>query len=370
MHKKSVWMGPWLVVILFFFLTLLMVIRYVNLISQEASEESAETSYRYHIAMITNDQDAPYWNQVYESAQMEADHVDALIERMGTSLLESMSVADQLRMALYSHVDGVLVYPEDNEEVQQAIDQVVAAGIPVITMQRDSSGSDRQAFVGINDYFLGQAYGQQIQKQSGDEDHVITVLYPGNTFGAHDRRWFLQGLRSTLDTHQYTISGHVILEYEGLSNAESTIDRILEGADHEITPDLLICLNDTITEVAYRIVEDRGAQGMVKIAGGSISDTLIDGIERGDISFTITPNAADTGRKAFQELERYLNYGVANYASAIELQAITRENVAEYRKGQEAIEETSGERIPGLLKEDDTPEEHWPMERSAEGGTA
>lgn len=369
MRKKTVWMGPWLAVALFFFLTLFMVIRYVNLITQESTAENAEKSYRYHIAMITNDQDAPYWNQVYESAQKEAEDADALIERVGASLLESMSVSDQLRMAMYSHVDGVLVYPEDNEEVRQAIDEVVAAGIPVITMQRDSSGSDRQAFVGINDYFLGQAYGRQIEKQSGDEDHVITILYPGSTFGAHNRRWFLQGLRSTLDARRFTISSHVILEYEGLSNAESTIDAILEGTDHDITPDLLICLNDTITEVAYRIVEDRGAQGIVKIAGGSISDILIDGIERGDISFTITPNAADTGRKAFQELERYLNYGVANYSSAIELQAITKDNVSDYKMKQAAAEAADEEAISGLLEEDER-EVAEPMENAEEGGNA
>ena len=122
-------------------------------------------------------------------------------------------------------------------------------------------------------------------------------------------------------------SSHIILENEGLSNAESTIDDIIEGADNVIAPDILICLNDTITEVAYRIVEDRGAEGLVQIVGGSISDTIIDGIERGGIAFTITPNPEDTGRKAFQELERYFRHGVANYASTVELQVITAENV-------------------------------------------
>lgn len=346
MHKKLIWLGPWLAIFLFVCTTAALVARYVQLISAENPREGSETSYRYHVAMITNDQDIPYWEQVHAGAQAEADSEDTLVERVGANLLEKMSVADQLEMALYSDVDGVLVYPEDNYEVQCAIDQVVAKGIPVITMQRDSSLSHRQAFVGINDYFLGQEYGRQIQKRSDDGHHIITILYPGSTFGAESRKWFWQGLSSTLDAAKYAISSHIILENEGLSNAESTIDDIIEGAEDVIAPDILICLNDTITEVAYRIVEDRGAEGLVQIVGGSISDTIIDGIKKGGISFTITPNPEDTGRKAFQELERYVQHGVANYASTVELQVFTAENVAAYQDDATSVDGVQS--TPGL----------------------
>ena len=338
MRKKSIWVGPWIAILLLICSTGALVARYVHLITEEEKREGNEKSYRYHVAMITNDQDVPYWDQVYAGAQAQADTYDTLIERVGANLLESMSVAEQLEMALYSDVDGVLVYPEDNYEVQCAINKVVANGVPVITMQRDSSSSRRQAFVGINDYFLGQEYGRQIQKRSDDGNHVITILYPGSTFGAESRRWFLQGLSSTLDAQKYAISSHIILENDGLSNAEFTIDNIIEGTNNEIAPDIMICLNDTITEVAYRIVEDRGAEGIAQIVGGSISDTIIDGIEKGGISFTITPNPEDTGRKAFQELERYVQHGVANYASNVELQVITPENVAAYRDDTASVD--------------------------------
>lgn len=347
MHKKLIRLGPWLAIFLFICTTAALVTRYVELISAENPREGSETSYRYHVAMITNDQDVPYWEQVHAGAQAQADGYGALIERVGANLLEKMSVADQLEMALYSEVDGVLVYPEDNYEVQCAINKVVAHSIPVITMQRDSTLSHRQAFVGINDYFLGQEYGRQIQHRAGDGNHIITILYPGSTFGAESRSWFWQGLSSTLDQQRYAISSHIILENEGLSNAESTIDDIIEGADNVIAPDILICLNDTITEVAYRIVEDRGAEGLVQIVGGSISDTIIDGIERGGIAFTITPNPEDTGRKAFRELERYFRHGVANYASTVELQVISAENVAAYQDDAASVDGVQS--APGLV---------------------
>lgn len=338
MRRKSIWVGPWIAILLLICSTGALVGRYMHLITEEEKREGSEKSYRYHVAMITNDQDVPYWDQVYAGAQAQADRYDTLIERVGADLLESMSVADQLEMALYSDVDGVLVYPENDYQVQCAINKVVANGIPVITMQRDSSSSHRQAFVGINDYFLGQEYGRQIQKRSDDGNHVITILYPGSTFGAESRSWFWQGLSSTLDAQKYAISNHVILENDGLSNAEFMIDDIIEGTNNEIAPDIMICLNDTITEVAYRIVEDRGAEGIVQIVGGSISETIIDGIEKGGISFTITPNPEDTGRKAFQELERYVQHGVANYASTVELQVITPENVAAYRNDAASVD--------------------------------
>ena len=93
-------------------------------------------------------------------------------------------------------------------------------------------------------------------------------------------------------------------------------------------------------------VEDRGAEGLVQIVGGSISDTIIDGIERGGIAFTITPNPEDTGRKAFRELERYFRHGVANYASTVELQVISAENVEAYR--QDAASVDAVKTAPGI----------------------
>ena len=73
MHKKLIRLGPWLAIFLFICTTAALVTRYVELISAEDQRDGSETSYRYHVAMITNDQDIPYWEQVHAGAQAEAD---------------------------------------------------------------------------------------------------------------------------------------------------------------------------------------------------------------------------------------------------------------------------------------------------------
>lgn len=324
-HRRSVWLAPLALLILTFCIVL----------AYPATEETGTRTeddqvYQYHIALITNDQDALYWDEVYDGAREAAASFGALIERTGEDLLEETTVSERLAIAEYSHVDGVLVYPEDTEDVRQDIDRLVAAGIPVITLHRDAADSDRQGFVGVNDYFLGQQYGQEIQAMEAARKRYITILYPESTFGEDSRKWFEMGFRSVAGTEDCVLTVRLVEEDGELSTADEIVNELLVGEGDTIHTDVLLCLDSTTTEIAWRILTDWGVTDRVHLVGGSVSETIYEGIRDGGIDFTITADAADLGTKAVRELRRYLDHDVVNYSSSVDFLVINQDNLDVY----------------------------------------
>ncbi len=307
-------------------ITAYIAIRYYNFAKSIPVDTTQEKKYLYHFAMITNGQNEPYWTAVYKGACDAAEPYHAYVELVGNNLLNDNTVAEKLEMARYCEYDGILVYPEDSTDVEKNIDTLVSGGTPVITLQRDSDTTHRQAFVGVNDYFLGQTYGREIKKMSQSSFHYISVLFPGSTFGTENRKWFMQGLKNTLDNDSYSIDFRVVKDDSGLSNSENIIDSLIAGVGDHRAPDTIICLDNEITELAYQILSDRSMLDRTSIIGSFMSESIMQNIKSGGIKFTIVPNPGDIGAKAIDELIRYRDYGVANYFSNVDLIVVDKNN--------------------------------------------
>ncbi len=324
--KRNLTLLRHLVLPVLLLITAYIAIRYYNFVNSIPLDITEDSQYEYHFAMITNGQNNPYWSAVYDGACQAAAPYHAYVELVGNNLLDDNSVADKLDMARYCNYDGILVYPEDSSDVERNINSLVSDGTPVITLQRDSDASNRQAFVGVNDYFLGQAYGREIKGLSQDNFHYISVLFPGSTFGSENRKWFMQGLQNTLGSDNYSIDFRVVKDDNGLSNSENIIDSLITGAGDHRSPDTIICLDNQITELAYQIISDRCMLERTSIIGSFMSDSILNYIDNGGIKFTIVPKPGDIGAKAIEELIRYRNYGVANYSSSVDLMIVDKNN--------------------------------------------
>jgi ribose transport system substrate-binding protein len=63
-----------------------------------------------------------------------------------------------------AHVDGIAVSPVTDPAVRKAVDDAVAAGIPVVTFETDVAGSARRAFIGTNARDFGRALGESLKR--------------------------------------------------------------------------------------------------------------------------------------------------------------------------------------------------------------
>ena len=303
-------------------------------------------TYQYHIAIISEETDTSFWKDVYEGAVAAGKEYGAYVEQTGDGLVNPPSIEDAINIAIYENVDGILLRPANDEAIASLIDKACSRGIPVTTMQKDVPDSRRQGFVGINDYFLGQEYGRQILKQADEDTRLAAVLFPGVSFNEPSRNWFRLGLSSTVQRDEIRFDFRVIQDDKGLNNAEDVIHDMVVGEGTQ--PDMIVCLDEVITQSAYQLIRDLGLSDQIRIIGSYVSDEILNGIEQGYIDSTITVDPEAMGRMSVEALMTYKTYHMVSYYTEVDTRLIDDTSVAayraEYRKGNGDGEESMEER--------------------------
>lgn len=260
----------------------------------------------------------------------EGARYGAYVEQVGDGLADDFSMEDAINIAIYEDVDGILIKPSDGEGIRRMIDKACSHQIPVITMQKDVPDSKRQGFVGINDYFLGQEYGRQVLKIADENTRLVTVLFPGSSFNQTSRDWFRQGLGNTVRLDGIEFDFQIIWDDKGLNNAEDMIHDIAEGNISQ--PDMIICLDQVITQSTCQLLRDRGLSERIRVIGSYISDDILNGIEQGYIDSTITVDPEAMGRMSVEALMTYKRYHMVSYYTEVDTMLVDRISAARYRE--------------------------------------
>lgn len=287
------------------------------------------SSYKYHIAIISDETDTSFWRDVHSGAVEAGAEYGAYVEQIGDNLADRFSMEDAINIAIYEHVDGILLRPAGNEETQKLIDKACSRGIPVITMQKDVPGSKRQGFVGINDYFLGQEYGKRVLRMAESDIRLVTVLFPGAGFNETSRKWFRLGLSNTVQQYPIRFDFRTIQDDRGLNNAEDVIQDMAEGNAQQ--PDVIICLDEVLTQSAYQLIRDRGLSDRIRVIGSYISDEILEGIEQGYLDSTITVDPKAMGRLSVEALMTYKKYHMVSYYTEVGAMLVDQGWAEQYR---------------------------------------
>lgn len=83
--------------------------------------------------------------------------------------------AQNIQQAISQHSDAILISCSDAAKVTGAINDAVAAGIPVMTFDSDAPDSKRFAFYGVNDEETGKMVMDSLAKQTGGKGNVAIL---------------------------------------------------------------------------------------------------------------------------------------------------------------------------------------------------
>lgn len=310
---------------------------YYNYVLTQAGITSTDDpkEYKWHYVMITSDSNSAMWQAVYESAAKEASAHDAYLEYLKNESTGSYTTEDFMKIAIASRVDGILVEGDGSNVLKTDIDAANEAGIPVVTMMQDSSDSKRVSFVGVNDYELGTAYGTEVTKIVTDSTKNILTLLDKNRNQEETSLMYTQmkdTVMANLGTPPIAYVNSEEIDTANTFDAEEDIRNIVTS---DAPPDMLVCLDMTNTESAYQALIDYNRVGKIALVGYYKSDTIFSGIRNDIISFTISVNASELGRKCIGALSEYKTAGyVSNYIS-VELEIINKDNVDQYDMTQD-----------------------------------
>ncbi|MBE5890811.1 MAG: sugar ABC transporter substrate-binding protein [Lachnospiraceae bacterium] len=295
-----------------------------------ANLEDAKT-YSKHYALITGDNDDAFWESVYQSALAAGLESDVYVEHFGYDLAVRYSKTELLDMAINANVDGIILEGDEDEETIALIDRAVEAGIPVVTLLTDSSGSTRQCYVGVNSYDIGQKYGEEIISLIGSQspDGKTVSVIVNNDADNVGQNLILLGIRERLEKEY----GSETIEVTATSIDSEDVFEVEEYMretflDKKSLPEFMVCLNSITTNQAYQAAVDYNGVGDCVILGYYDSDSILTAVSKGIITRTLSLDTEEMGQMAVESLNDYIETGYTNGYMVVDMNMINREEAA------------------------------------------
>lgn len=304
-------------------------------------DTGGNTTYSYHLAMISESHSDPFWKNVWLAASAEGAEKDAYVEWIGSSLTEQYPLSSLMEMAIAARVDGIMIQPDGSDEIKELIASAISQGIPVITVMSDASGSGRQGFVGYNSYDLGQLYGQQVRAaaaQMSGPCHAVVLF--GSDVSENTQNIVYSSLMENLEGTSVSLSV-LNIDNSNVFSAEEAIRELVVSTPQEgdAAPDILICLNATNTVCACQAVVDHNKVGEIQILGYYDSDEILTAVEKRIIFATVAVDANRVGASSVDAVMEYLQFSRTSDFTPVSLSVVTADNVEEYRLQIAAAEE-------------------------------
>ena len=101
--------------------------------------------------------------------------------------------------------------------------------------------------------------------------------------------------------------------------------------NEENLPDVLVCMDEVVTECVYQALIDYNQVGNVSVIGYYYSDVILNAIDKGIISSTVAMDMQEVGEYSINALEEYLSLGHSNGYYSVDQHVITKENTNAYR---------------------------------------
>lgn len=284
--------------------------------------------YKYHYAIISKESDEPFWEAVYQGALETGKVKDIYVEKIGSSVSLEYSVKELMKIAIASKVDGIMIEPDEEENLKELINEAEAAGIAVITVIKDVPESDRISFVGINSYNQGKAYAKQVLELVNEGKHKITVLLNSDNMNTSQSVIY----SSIIDAVKgYNVEvNYAAINGQSTFSSEEDIRNIIMNAENP--PDALVCLTADDTLSAYQAIVDYYKVGAIDIIGYYASDFILQAIDKNIIHSTMTIDAKQMGAYCVNALTEYRETGRVSDYYSVNINVVNAGNVAEYQK--------------------------------------
>ena len=299
----------------------------------DLGEGENATSYQKHYLMISNDKDTSMWQSVYKSASKTAKEADAYVELLSPEQMKDATQEDCLRIGIASKVDGIILEADESKEEQKLIEEAAQAGIPVVTILTDDSACSRISFVGLNSYEMGNSYTDQITGMLNEKGRTQVLFLSTSSSKTQETNLVYYQVKKELDSRKKTGQSVELSEYCVDSSADFDTEEFVRDMfiNEESLPDILVCMDEVVTECVYQALIDYNQVGNVQVIGYYYSDVILNAIDKGILASSIALDMDEVGKYSVNALEEYSSLGHSNGYYSVDQHVITKENTGAYR---------------------------------------
>ncbi len=290
-----------------------------------------------YYVLITEDEDSEFWSGILEGATKEAESKGILLERAGAQMNHSYTKYEQMEMAIYSKVDGIILDAGEDSRITNLIHQAYAAGIPVVTVRNDNTSSERVSFVSFSNASLSREYGAKIceiarEKLKNTQGPVrVCVLLDADSTNSN-QSIVLTGIQDYISNQNMADQVQIEttqIHSNSVFSTEEEIRDLFMRSDGRIPADIMVCMNLQNTTCVYQTVLDYNLVGKVEILGFYSSDTIRSALEKDIIRATIMVDTRQMGRDCVDALTEFRQSGYVSDYYAVELFLVTSQDAKE-----------------------------------------
>jgi ribose transport system substrate-binding protein len=248
--------------------------------AQEAGEE-ASAQRKLQIAVVPKGSTHYHWRSVQAGAEKAAHELgDVEIIWQGPQKEDDRQMQIQVVQNLISRgVDALLLAPLDDQSLVPPVRAAVNRNIPVVIFDSDLKTDLYQAFVATDNHAGGRLCAQRLSEIMGGKGKVIMLKYSEGSDATLKREaGFLEALK------EYGPGIEVISKDQF---AGATFEKAFQVSQNLINRfgDFggVFCSNETSTQGMLRALQLAGKAGKVKFVGFDMNQTLLAGINSGEI---------------------------------------------------------------------------------------
>src|ERR1700732_4701700 len=134
-----------------------------------------------HYFLVTVNTQIPYWQTAASGFTRAASEMQVQGTVTGPGSYDPKAEQQEFRRVAQLNPAGILVSPADPDLMKSDIDAAIADGIPVITVDADSSASKRLSFIGTDNYEAGRLGGEIVSRSLHGNGSVAIFTMPEQT---------------------------------------------------------------------------------------------------------------------------------------------------------------------------------------------
>ena len=274
----------------------------------------------YVIGVAMNTQTNPFFVTVVDGCKKAAEEAGA--ELIVTDAQDDPTTQQKdIENLITKQPDAIIIDPCDSDGIVSSVEACNEAGIPVLTMDRESNGGEVLAHIGYDAIKSGKLAGQFLADELDGKGKIVELqgILAANV--AQDRsKGFNEVMKENPDMEVVACQSADFNRDKGMK----TMETILKGHP-EI--DGLYAANDEMLLGALEAIETAGRLDEITVIGCDCLDETKDAIRDGKVEGTIAEPPFFLGKAMIENAIKYLDGEEIDDRIILENQLVTKDNV-------------------------------------------
>jgi inositol transport system substrate-binding protein len=267
----------------------------------------------------------PFFIAVRRELESEAARLDVEVSAVDGQSNSAKQTAD-VEAAIASGADGIILAPTDVNALTPAVESVLKAGIPIVTVDRRVENTSVSVpHVGADNVAGGRSMAQWVIENFPSGAHIVLISgQPGSSSAIDRTRGIHEALRSA--GPQY----HIVAEQSANWQRElglTVTQNILTSLGTQV-PQVILCEDDDMALGALEALRTSGISG-VKVLGFNATPEALARVRDGEMAATVEQSPVRQARAALQQLVARIRVHAQIPGASITPILITQANIGQ-----------------------------------------